>query len=604
MAAVPIMGQCNTMKQPILPRRTAMILLVLAVGFLAFAIVDSHRRKLPQDDETTLRPAAAMADKNWMPNETVTGTILAANFAQEQRDWALANLYLDKLSNAGSNDPVTLLRMMLLAVSAGQFDRAADYAQKLEKASMGKDAVAEVGDGRDLASLVLLAQRVRAGDLPAAEKLLMDLKSTALVAFVQPVLVNWLKAGQKQQLDGGTDGLSLLQALHRGLAAEWAGQTDVANRVFDSLARIPLTPTGTMMLAAYNIRQGRADAARVALNEALRQNPLDMDVKALLEAINQGQTPVLKPEWSYHLQGVTAGVALAFRDLAQMMMSDRAADSALVFAQLGRMIRNDVPGLSLLVGSIFYDQHRFDDAANVFSSVQPGDADYTSAQIRLSELRAEENEKNEAIDILEDLMNKNPSPRVAYALGEIYRENKDFKKAVHAYDQAIELSGGKADDDLWSVYYVRAMALDELGEWDKTESDLKTALTYRPDNPHVLNYLGYSWADRNINLIEARDMITRALAAAPTDPYITDSLGWVYFREGDFDQATVLLERAVSLKPYDPVLNDHLGDVYEKVGRTLEARYQWRRALDYADAARDQKLITDVTSKLEDSQEK
>jgi Flp pilus assembly protein TadD len=142
------------------------------------------------------------------------------------------------------------------------------------------------------------------------------------------------------------------------------------------------------------------------------------------------------------------------------------------------------------------------------------------------------------------------------------------------------------------------MTYDELDQWDKAETDLKTALEYRPDNPQVLNFLASSWADKDMHLTEAKDMLARALTRAPTDAYITDSMGWVFFREGDLTQATALLERAVSLKPYDPVLNDHLGDVYAKTGRILESRYQWQRALDYADKDKYEKLIKDVTDKL------
>lgn len=583
---------------PLNPRRIPGLALVAASAFLVFVIADHHRRNL-ENDPFAPRTLRAIVDRNWTPNETVTGTILAANFAQDQRDWALANMYLDKLSNPSSNDPTTQLRMMLLALSAGQFDRAAAYAQKLDKLGAKPDVAMPVGDNADLASIVLFAQHVRSGDLAAAQVNISQLRSPALMAFVQPVLSNWIRAGLKQPLDAGVDGLSLLQALHRGLAAEWAGQTDVANRVFDSLARIPLTPQGTMIVAAYNIRAGRADQARASLTEALRLNPMDRDAKAALDALNQGQTPVMKPQYAFHLQGVSAGVGLAFMDLAQMMVVDRAGDSALIFAQLGRMIRPDVPGLALLVGAIFEEQGRTDDAAAVFTSVQPADIDYVDAQVRLAELRSGQDDHRNAIRILESLMEKNPQARVAYALGEIYRQNKDYKKAVGAYNQAVELSGGKADDDLWSLYFVRAMTYDELGEWDKAEADLKTALEYRPDNPQVLNFLAYSWADKGMHLAEAQDMLARALMRAPSDAYITDSMGWVFYRQGDYEQATSFLERAVSLKPYDPVLNDHLGDVYYKVGRTLESRYQWQRALDYADPEKDKQLIEDVTKKLE-----
>jgi len=594
-------------------KKLSYIAVIGAVAFLAYVVHDTrtqHEADMYKIDKggifSKITNSVTNANKNWTPNDSVTGNILAANFAQDQRDWALANMYLDRLNNEVANDPSTSLRMMLLAVSAGQFDRATEYAQRIEKIEAANKATAAntddtnaLGDGRDLAALVMMAQSVRAGDLATAETRLMTVQSDALKAFVQPVILSWLKAGQKKPLDGWADGLSLLQALHRGLAAEWAGQKNISDHIFDSLARVPLAPGGALMVAGYDIRNGRTEAARTALTEALRQNPNDASLTSTLDALDHGQKPLQRADLSYHMQGVTAGVAESFRDLSQMMLADKAFDSALVFAQIGRLIRNDVPGLSLLVGNIFYDQGRFDDAAAVFASTQPEDADYADAQVRLSELRSEQGDTAAAIRILEDLLDKKPSMRVAYALGEIYRGNDDNKKAVVAYDKAISLAIG---DEAWSVYFVRAMALEELDEWDKAEADLKKALALRPENPHVLNYLGYSWADRNINLPQARAMLMQALSRAPTDPFITDSLGWVLFKQGDLKQAVLLLERAVSLKPYDPVLNDHLGDAYFKVGRTLEARYQWQRALDYADAKKDGKLIAEVSEKIKTGQ--
>ncbi|HEY8963800.1 MAG TPA: tetratricopeptide repeat protein, partial [Alphaproteobacteria bacterium] len=455
------------------------------------------------------------------------------------------------------------------------------------------------GDGQDLASLVLMAGDVRSGNYEEAQRLLNNLKAAPLKSFLEPVIDNWLNAGLGKPLSASTEGLSLLQALHRGLAAEWAKQSETADAVFDALARVPLTPEGAMVVAAYNLRRGRIDQARTALAEAIRQNPQDQDAKQMLDSLDQGQTPALKAEWSYHMQGVTAGVGLAMRDLAHLMVADEAWDSALIFGQLGRMVRADVPKLGLLIGTVFAQEKRLDDAKGVFESIPQGDPDYIEAQIQLADLLDEQGKRDQAIETLEKLMQAGPEPRIAYALGELYRSAKDFEKAVRAYDQALELSGGHVDDELWSIYYVRAMAYDELGEWQKSEDDLKTALTYRPDNPHVLNYLGYSYADRNQNLNEAKAMIIKALTQTPLDAYITDSLGWVYFREGDMVQASVLLERAVSLKPYDPTINDHLGDLYAKTGRYLEARYQWRRALDYADKLRDADLIEAIKKKME-----
>ena len=110
---------------------------------------------------------------------------------------------------------------------------------------------------------------------------------------------------------------------------------------------------------------------------------------------------------------------------------------------------------------------------------------------------------------------------------------------------------------------------------------MKKALELFPDQPLVLNYLGYSWVDQGVHLEEGMDMIRRSVEQRPDDGYIVDSLGWAYYRTGNYDEAVKNLERAVLLKPDDPTINDHLGDAYWRVGRTLEANFQWSQAKDF-----------------------
>ena len=136
------------------------------------------------------------------------------------------------------------------------------------------------------------------------------------------------------------------------------------------------------------------------------------------------------------------------------------------------------------------------------------------------------------------------------------------------------------DKSNWTVFYFRGICYERSKQWPKAEADLKKALELFPDQPHVLNYLGYSWIDQGINLDEGMRMIKRAVEQRPDDGYIVNSLGWAYFRIGNYDEAVKKLERAVELKPEDPTINDHLGDAYWRVGRTLEAHFQWAHARD------------------------
>jgi Flp pilus assembly protein TadD len=170
------------------------------------------------------------------------------------------------------------------------------------------------------------------------------------------------------------------------------------------------------------------------------------------------------------------------------------------------------------------------------------------------------------------------SPLPDAQIGDMLRQKNRFADAVAAYDRAIDRVKTPDRDD-WLLFYSRGIAYDRSHQWPKAQADFEHALALAPDQPAVLNYLGYSWADADKHLPEARQMIDKAVQARPNDGAIVDSLGWVLLREGDTKAAVSTLERAVELEPQDPTINGHLGDAYWAAGRQLEATYQWRRAL-------------------------
>ncbi len=136
------------------------------------------------------------------------------------------------------------------------------------------------------------------------------------------------------------------------------------------------------------------------------------------------------------------------------------------------------------------------------------------------------------------------------------------------------------DRSNWTLFYFRGICFERSKQWPKAEADFKKALELYPDQPQVLNYLGYSWVDRGVNLDEAFKMLRRAVDLRPNDGYIVDSLGWAHYKLGHYQEATEALEKAIDLKPADPVVNDHLGDAYWRVNRRIEAHFQWNHARD------------------------
>jgi Flp pilus assembly protein TadD len=180
-------------------------------------------------------------------------------------------------------------------------------------------------------------------------------------------------------------------------------------------------------------------------------------------------------------------------------------------------------------------------------------------------------------------------PQPLMRQGDILRRRARFAEAAQAYDRALaRLPAVRAHD--WPIFFARGISRERSGNWPGAEADFLRALELAPDQPYVLNYLAFTWADRGENLGRARQMLERAVAQRPQDGNIADSLGWVLFRSGDLAGAIHWLERAVELEPRSATINDHLGDAYWAAGRTNEARFQWRRALglepDALDAAR------------------
>jgi len=186
------------------------------------------------------------------------------------------------------------------------------------------------------------------------------------------------------------------------------------------------------------------------------------------------------------------------------------------------------------------------------------------------------------------------APRRAGAvmqLGDLLRAKKRFSEAVEAYDEAMRRLTAAGIPERWSLFYSRGIALERSGQWKPSEADLLHALELKPDQPLVLNYLGYSWIDRGENLDRGLKMIEKAVELRPEDGYIVDSLGWAHYRLGDYSSAVQYLEKAIELVPEDPTINDHLGDAYWQSGRATEARFQWRRALQFGPEANEIKPI-------------
>ena len=181
------------------------------------------------------------------------------------------------------------------------------------------------------------------------------------------------------------------------------------------------------------------------------------------------------------------------------------------------------------------------------------------------------------LEDLEDLSKTFPKNwQITLLLADKLRSKKKFKESIDLYSNVIE---NELVENKFAILYSRGIAYERLNEWNKAEKDLTDALEINPNDPYVLNYLAYSWLDRNLNLDKAVDLLKKAVELQPNDGYIIDSLGWAFYLTGVLDKSIFYLEKAVSIMPNDATLNDHLGDAYWKSGRKEEANSQWKRVL-------------------------
>ena len=251
-------------------------------------------------------------------------------------------------------------------------------------------------------------------------------------------------------------------------------------------------------------------------------------------------------------------------------------------------------GLTLITLADVYDRMKQnEEAIALYQTVPESSPLKTTADIQIAQLLTNLGKTAQSQKYLKEIVADHPKDEDALmALGNAERDDKRFADAAATYTKALEAST-KPEKLEWPLYYFRGISYERSKDWPKAVADFRKALVLFPDQPLVLNYLGYSWVERGDNLDEAFKMLHKAVEARPSDGYIVDSLGWAYYKLGKYDESMKELERAIDLKPGDPTINDHLGDAYWRIGRRLEARFQWNHARDLGPEPDDKKRILD-----------
>lgn len=527
---------------------------------------------------------------------SVSGAYLSGRHALQSRDIRSASRFFDLVLAADPTNPALIRRAFLLRLEDGRFASALQLAPTL---TADDDADAP------FARLALIVDATKRADFAAALALTDALPDSRLNAVLAPLLGAWAALGAgdvadaKRRLDvlADMDGFQAFHILHDAMLLEAVGNQTEAASAFASLLRSQQRDSQRMVLLAAR-QQARAGHLDTALAMVEQFAPETSDLTAMIRHLERVHAAATRSEGEDPTKPEPArGMAEAFFDLASALQQDRGSETAMVFARLATELSPQFDLAILLASEIQDDRKRPAAALALSQTIGPDSPFHTMATLRSADSLEDLDREEEAVAVLETLAAERPdlaSPLIR--LGDLERGQEAWDASIAAYDRAQERLSKLGRED-WAVSYTRGIALERSKRWPEAETAFKKALELRPEQPFVLNYLGYSWVDRGENLDEALEMIERAVELRPRDGYIVDSLGWAYYRLGDFKAAVSHLERAVELKPTDPTINDHLGDAYWRVGRTREARFQWTRALTFDP---DAELAVTIERKLAD----
>jgi tetratricopeptide (TPR) repeat protein len=374
-------------------------------------------------------------------------------------------------------------------------------------------------------------------------------------------------------------GLAGFALYHKALAMASVGDFAGAEAIYSSDSALGMLMTRRGAVAQIEIlsQLGRNEDG-LEIIDALFGKDLDPELRQLRADLAAGERLPFT-----HVRSAQEGIAEVFYSLADALRGEADPDYALLYTRTAEYLRPDHVDALLLSAELLENLEQYELATRAYRSVPADHISFHAAELGRAEALRRSNRVEAAVEVLEQLARTHGDlPVVHNTLGDVFRQQQDYARAAEAYDKALSMMQDPSDGK-WFTLYARGITLERLGDWPAAEADFRAALALNPDQPQVLNYLGYSLVEKRINLDEALGMIERAVEARPDSGYIVDSLGWVLYRLGRFEEAVEPMERAAALMPVDPIVNDHLGDVYWMVGRHTEAQFQWHRALSFID---------------------
>ncbi|MFP4405833.1 tetratricopeptide repeat protein [Rhodosalinus sp.] len=523
---------------------------------------------------TAFAATVSLAAPQSAPAEPVpSGDYLAARQAGYQSDFLSAARYFTRALAQDPSNPELLEAANAAYLALGQVDRALPVARRL----------IETAGPNQVANMALIAHYGATGRYEQLLGIVGDGNGVGLL--VDGLVAGWSELGRGNMSEalaafdevGEERGLIGFALYHKALALASVGDFEGAEAIYasDTAGAMQMTRRGIIARVEVLSQIDRNDEALDLIRTAFGAD-LDPGLRRMRDALEAGETLPFTM-----VSGPRDGLAEVFFTISGALMNEASEDFTLLYARVAEHLRPDHIEALLMSADLLERLGQYELATETYKRVPRDDPSYHAAELGRADALRQAGKSDAAIEVLGQLAQTHGDlPAVHSSLGDLFRSLERFEEAVAAYDRAIALYDDPGEAQ-WFLYYARGIAYERQDLWPAAEADFRQALKLQPDQPQVLNYLGYSLVEKQENLEEALEMIERAVAARPDSGYIVDSLGWALYRLGRYEEAVGHMERAAELLPVDPIVNDHLGDVYWAVGRRMEARFQWQRALSF-----------------------
>lgn len=521
---------------------------------------------------TTLVPANAQPSTFSLRQSSPTGSYIAGTAALNSLNARAAARLFMQAAEVDWDNPYYTGRAFLAYLVAGRVSDAATLAQHL----------VDIDPENELARLTLGIVAVKQRRYASAIKELGRVSDQSLIGITAGIVHAWAHvgnsnlAGAEASMDRlAQSGFEEFLVFHRAIMADLGGnRAEAIELAREAYAFDPYVPRVAEAYVRILANAGQYEEAQAVLDTLREEGVTHPLLDALAEPIANNRKPGL------FASNVQSGAAEVLHGLGSAVARDGSAELGAILLQLALYLDPDAAIVAMTLGELLAGAERYEESTEAYARVSPSSPLYTNALVRQAENLDLSDRREEAIPRLRNIVVSNPHNIEALGtLGDILRYDEQWEEAAEVYTQLIAQIDGNRPRD-WRYFYVRGIAYERSKQWELAEADFLKALELNPEQPYVLNYLGYTWVDQGQNLDEALEMINRAIAMMPRDGYIIDSLGWAYYKLGRVDEAIVELEKALKYLPNDPEINDHLGDAYWVAGREREAMFQWRIAID------------------------